>query len=62
MWAFRICEKLNIDDPVLWMDNIDPRVLDRWIAYMVVKNDKRQGKGEMKTIDEAAKTLRLRHG
>lgn len=32
-WAVHVCEKLGIDDPVCWMNNTDPRVLDLWIAY-----------------------------
>jgi len=32
-WAFKICKSLGIDDPAYWMDNIDPSILDSWIAF-----------------------------
>jgi len=38
-WAFEICSGLSIDDPVAWMDAVDPVVLDRWIAYKIFKRE-----------------------
>lgn len=32
-WVFKICSDLSIDDPVTWMNNVDPAVVDGWIAY-----------------------------
>jgi hypothetical protein len=40
-WAFMICKNLGIDDPVLWMDTVDPVILDRWIAFE--QNEQDQG-------------------
>ncbi len=32
-WVFKICSDLSIDDPVSWMNHVDPAVIDSWIAY-----------------------------
>ena len=31
-YAVKICKSLGIDDPIYWMNNTDPRLLDLWIA------------------------------
>ena len=31
--VFSICQDLNIDDPIHWMNNTKPIVVDWWIAY-----------------------------
>lgn len=51
-WAFRICQELSIDDPVAWMDAVDPAVLDRWIAYTIYKQELESGGSD--TSPEAA--------
>ena len=32
-WAFLVCQKLGIDDPIFWLNNTPHHVLDAWIAY-----------------------------
>ncbi len=31
-FCVKICKALGIDDPIYWMNNTDPRLLDLWIA------------------------------
>jgi len=31
--AFSICKELGVDDPIHWINNTRPIVLDWWIAY-----------------------------
>jgi len=31
--VFSICKDLGIDDPIYWMNNTKPVVIDWWIAY-----------------------------
>ena len=38
--VFVICDNLNIDDPIHWMNNTSPVVIDWWIAFMSVKADR----------------------
>ena len=33
-----ICHALKIDDPVYWMNNVPPQIVDLWIAHYIVKN------------------------
>tara|TARA_Y100000361_G_scaffold153370_1_gene175000 strand:+ start:1845 stop:2054 length:210 start_codon:yes stop_codon:yes gene_type:complete len=35
--VFSICEALGIDDAIHWMNNVQPIVVDWWIAYFTVK-------------------------
>ncbi len=35
--AVKICRELGIDDPIHWMNNTDPRLLDLWIADFIVE-------------------------
>jgi len=37
--AFSICKDLGIDDPIHWLNNTKPIVLDWWIAYYSLKAD-----------------------
>lgn len=36
---FSICHELKIDDPIAWMNNVPPVLVDWWIAYFVRKQD-----------------------
>ena len=38
-WAFIVCQKLKIDDPVHWMNAVSPTLLDQWIAFEIVQRD-----------------------
>ena len=38
-WAFIVCQKLKIDDPVHWMNAVSPTLLDQWIAFEIVQKD-----------------------
>lgn len=38
--AFSICQDLCIDDPIHWMNNTSPILLDWWIAYKSLKYDR----------------------
>tara|TARA_Y100000361_G_C11001806_1_gene259690 strand:+ start:340 stop:618 length:279 start_codon:yes stop_codon:yes gene_type:complete len=38
--VFSICQDLGIDDPIHWMNNTSPRVIDWWIAYHAVKTER----------------------
>jgi len=37
--AVKICKELGIDDPIHWMNNTDPRLLDLWIADFIVESE-----------------------
>ena len=56
-WAFKVCEKLGIDDPCAWMDAVDPVVVDRWIAYKLYEGESKSGSTE-NTPEEALKVLK----
>ena len=32
---FTICKALGIDDPCHWMQSVDPKIVDQWIAFEV---------------------------
>lgn len=38
-FVFRICKDLGIDDPVAWMNAVDPRLVDQWIAFYCAEDD-----------------------
>jgi len=38
--VFTICEKLCIDDPIHWMNNTKPIVVDWWIAHHSLSNQR----------------------
>jgi hypothetical protein len=40
--VFSICEKLKIDDPIHWMNNTRPIVIDWWIAYLTLNAEREQ--------------------
>lgn len=42
-WAFKICKSLGIDDPAYWLDNVDPAILDSWIAFSQFENELEAG-------------------
>jgi len=42
--AYHVCEKLGIDDPVCWLNNTKPEVLDGWVAWFSHMADVREGK------------------
>lgn len=37
---FSICQELCIDDPIYWMNNTSPLVIDWWVSYLCVKSDR----------------------
>jgi len=37
--VFSICHELKIDDPIAWMNNVPPVLVDWWIAYFVRKQE-----------------------
>jgi hypothetical protein len=39
-WAFYICAQLGIDDPAHWLNSVPPALVDSWIAYYVLENEK----------------------
>ena len=39
-FVFSLCEDLKIDDPVAWMNSTKPVVVDWWIAYRILKNER----------------------
>lgn len=41
--VYRICEMLHIDDPVFWMNNTSPAVVDGWVAYLIFKSEVENG-------------------
>ena len=45
-WVFRICHKLGIDDPIYWMEMVDPKVVDLWIAYLIVEDEDKSSRGK----------------
>jgi len=38
--AFSICSELGIDDPVHWFNSVKPAVVDWWIAFRTVRNER----------------------
>jgi hypothetical protein len=40
--VFSICKELCIDDPIHWMNNTSPLVVDWWIAYLMLKNEREE--------------------
>ena len=55
--VFSICKELGIDDPVFWMNNTRPIVIDWWIAYHshVAEEEKKlyEDSGSNKEMDPA---------
>jgi hypothetical protein len=45
-WAFYICSKLGIDDPAHWLNSVPSGLVDQWIAYYVLDQEKYQTKKE----------------
>jgi hypothetical protein len=39
-----ICKELRIDDPIYWMNNTDPKVIDLWIADRILTSQEEGGK------------------
>ena len=39
-----ICKELKIDDPIYWMNNTDPKVVDLWIADRILTSQEEGGK------------------
>ena len=60
MMAFVVCEKLGIDDPVYWWNQVGDKILDQWIAYYSVKSDGKKGKPM--TGDQARDFLSANYG
>lgn len=60
---FSICHELGIDDPITWMNNTKPLVVDWWVSYLCVKNDREKeayessSKGKMMDPEEAGEYL-----
>lgn len=38
-WVFSICHDLGIDNPIKWMNETPPVVVDWWIAYRCFKSE-----------------------
>ena len=38
--VFSICQELGIDDPIHWMNNTSRIVIDWWIGFMSLKNER----------------------
>ena len=55
-WAFAICLELGIDDPVHWMETVDPVILDRWIAFKSHQSD--TGRHQEGTAEQALNKLK----
>jgi hypothetical protein len=62
--VFSICHELKIDDPIAWMNNVPPVLVDWWIAYFVRKQEiedqaykKAAGKHTEHAPEEASKIL-----
>jgi hypothetical protein len=56
-WAFKICKDLGIDDPVFWLNNVDPSLVDSWIAYSQYEGELESGVKE-DTPENALEKLR----
>ena len=41
-WCFRICARLGIDDPIHWMQCVPSKVVDQWIAYLLIEAEQKQ--------------------
>ncbi len=53
-WVFKICKNLGIDDPVHWMNNVDPSIVDSWIAFSQYENELEAGAYSKEDSPEAA--------
>lgn len=42
---------LGIDDPICWMNNTQPQVLDLWVAHLLIKSEQ-QDKKQLRPADE----------
>ena len=38
--VFSICQELGIDDPIHWMNNTSRIVIDWWVGFMSLKNER----------------------
>lgn len=63
-WVFSICHELKIDDPIAWMNNVPPVLVDWWISFFVRKQQieneayqKATGKGQQRSPDELSELL-----
>ena len=61
--VFSICKDLTIDDPIHWMNNTSPIVIDWWVAYYTLKAEreaevyKSSGKGKEMSPEDASEYL-----
>jgi len=55
-WAFIVCQKLKIDDPVHWMNAVSPTLLDQWIAFEIVQRESGEST-EMEDVEDAREAL-----
>ena len=53
--AVKVCEMLNIDDPILWMNSVEAKTLDLWIAWLVVKEQPEQMQPAEQVLQKMAK-------
>lgn len=37
LFAFRLCLKLGIDDPIAWFDSVSPTLINAWMAYYMTE-------------------------
>jgi len=61
-FACEVCERLGISDPVSWINNTPPKVLDLWIALEAVRAKEKSNESEMMTPEEALERLNSQHG
>lgn len=61
--VFSICKELGIDDPICWMNNTSPLVIDWWIAFESLRAEreaaiyKNSGSGQEMSGEDAGKYL-----
>lgn len=65
LFAFRLCLKLGIDDPIAWMDSVSPWLLNAWTAYYTIEpwevgsNPEDEKEKKMLPPEEALKRLEM---
>ena len=54
-----LCKDLGIDDPVFWMNSVEPEIVDLWVAFYIVSDSEEK---EMKDPAQAINEVFKRHG
>ncbi len=68
LFAFRLCLKLGIDDPIAWFDSVPPSLVNAWMAYYTIEpwetgsNPEDEKERKMMKPEQALARLQMRIG